>query len=63
MGPTRKIIKDKKKVALELVLRVQAFKNPEVRPLQPGLTGAFSTHRVKLAKQKASPAGVWITTV
>lgn len=24
--------------------RVQAFKNPEVRPPQPGMTGSFPTH-------------------
>ena len=57
-GSNTKDQKRQEKVALELMLRVQAFKNPEVKPLQPGLTGAFSTHRVKLAKQKASPAGV-----
>lgn len=44
MGPTREIKKGKKTAALESALRVQAFKNPEVRPLQPGLTGAFPTH-------------------
>lgn len=57
MGLTWKIKKGKEKAALESLSSVRAFKNPEVTPPQAGLTGAFSTHPVKLSGQDASPAG------